>query len=382
MARNDLIIILNRGGGGLNSLQKIPGLIAAYFPLFQVQQGTTGQTLVDYSGKGNNALLGSTSDADTNDPTWGDSYLTFNGIDQYISGGPTAAATLSLLGDPYGNALGWVQGKRTNVAGRLYAELRFSRKVYATEYKRIFSNVKMMLKDISGTFYEWAYPIPCTAGTMDFSITNATNLLWVSPDGATSTAARPQFTHASQQTSWAFCSNWSADNLQIIDNATEVQYIGNVADIPPVITYYVSIAYCSNVTGDITNIRPSYYANFRNCSNVTGDITNIRPSYLASFASCPNVTGDITNIRPSYYANFQNCYNVTGTLNPQPTLQYIYLQGTGLTTTQLDNSIIAVANVTTVVGTFNWSLGKRSTASDAAYDTLATKGWALTAREW
>ena len=361
MARNDLIIILNRGGGGLNSLQKIPGLVAAYFPLFQVQQGTTGQTLVDYSGKGNNALLGSTSDADTNDPTWGGSYLTFNGIDQYISGGPTAASTLSLLGDPYGNALGWVQGKRTNVAGRLYAELRFSRKVYATEYKRIFSNVKMMLKDISGTFYEWAYPIPCTAGTMDFSINNATNLLWVSPDGTTSTVANPKFTHASQQTSWAFCSNWSADNLQISDNATDAKYIGNIADVPPVITYYASFAYCSNVTGDITNIRPSYLASFQNCANVTGDITNIRPSYYASFAYCSNVTG---------------------TLNPEPTLQFIYLNGSGLTTTQLDDSIIAVANVTTVVGTFNWSLGKRSHASDAAYDVLAAKGWTLTAREW
>lgn len=46
------------------------GLIALYDPGRQILTGTTGQTLVDYTGKGNNAQLGSAVGADTNDPAW------------------------------------------------------------------------------------------------------------------------------------------------------------------------------------------------------------------------------------------------------------------------------------------------------------------------
>jgi hypothetical protein len=198
---------------------------------------------------------------------------------------------------------------------------------------------------------------------MDFSITNADDLLWVAPDGTTSTAVKPQFEHASQQTSWAFCSNWDAGDLEINDNDTNALYIGDLADLPPVIAHYLSLFNCTNVTGDLSDV-----------SGVTRTL---------SLYNCANVTGDLSDVSGvTYFLHLINCADITGTLNPKASLKYIYLVGTGLTETQLDNSIIAVNTVTTVVGEFKWSTGVRSSASDDAYDALATAGWTLTEREW
>lgn len=65
----------------LASLLSTPGLVALYLPYLQVAQSLTGQTLLDYSGNANHATLGSTTGADTNDPTWGTSALAFGGDD-------------------------------------------------------------------------------------------------------------------------------------------------------------------------------------------------------------------------------------------------------------------------------------------------------------
>jgi hypothetical protein len=450
MARNDLII-LQRGSQGLRSLLRTPGLVACYLPWLD----GSGQTLTDWTGLGNDRQLGSTAGADADDPTWGTGgkWLEFDGIDDILADGPTATTVWSLLGDDYGNALGWVRGKRTNVAGRFYAELRFDREIGVAERRRIFRNVEAMLKlqGVTGTFYDWAYPIPCTAGTMDFSITNADDLLWVAPDGTTSTAVRPQFEHASQQTSWAFCSNWDAGDLEIDDNDTNALYIGDLADLPPVIAHYLDLYNCSNITGDLSDVSGvtyylrlynctnvtgdlsdvsgvTYYLNLTNCANITGDLSDVSGvtyylrlynctnvtgdlsdvsgvTYLLDLSNCTNVTGDLSDVSGvTYLLNLTNCANITGdlsdvsgvtsylylincaditgTLNPKASLKYIYLNGTGITETQLDNSIIAVNTVTTVVGEFKWSTGVRSVASDDAYDALATAGWTLTEREW
>lgn len=384
MARNDLII-LQRGSQGLRSLLRTPGLVAAYLPYLD----GSGQTLTDWTGLGNDRQLGSTAGADADDPTWGTGgkWLEFDGIDDVLADGPAATTVWSLLGDNYGNALGWVRGKRKNVAGRMYAELRFNREIGAFERARIFANVRTLLtaQDITGKFYDWAYPIPCTAGTMDFSIANATDLLWVAPDGATSTAARPQFTHASQQTSWAFCSNWDAGNLEINDNATDALHIGDLADLPPVLAYSLNLDFCSNVTGDLENINNlEYLLNMGKTYNITGDLSDVGKltNYLR-LSDNSHITGILEDVsKLTYTLYLVNCVNITGTLSPKATLQRIYLNGTGLNTTQLDNSIIALANVTTVVGILDYSLGVRSTASDAAYDALAAMGWTLPAREW
>lgn len=72
-------------GSPLRQLRSTPGLVALYLPWLQIAQGLTGQSLIDYSGKGNHAQLGSTAGEDTNDPTWGTNALTFDGTDDYVN---------------------------------------------------------------------------------------------------------------------------------------------------------------------------------------------------------------------------------------------------------------------------------------------------------
>jgi len=73
----------------LRQLLSTPGLVACYLPYLQIAQSATGQSLIDYSGKGNHAQLGSTAGADTNDPSWGTNALTFGGDDYCVM--PTIA---------------------------------------------------------------------------------------------------------------------------------------------------------------------------------------------------------------------------------------------------------------------------------------------------
>lgn len=71
------------------------GLVAMYDPGKQVALGAQGQSLIDFSGKGNNAQLGSTAGADTNDPAWSGNGLVFGADDYCITSLPiTTAATI------------------------------------------------------------------------------------------------------------------------------------------------------------------------------------------------------------------------------------------------------------------------------------------------
>ncbi len=66
----------------------VPGAVA-YWDCTQV----VGQVLPDLSGNGNDAMLGSTAGADTNDPTAGPTGLTFGG-DDYASAGTVPALNI------------------------------------------------------------------------------------------------------------------------------------------------------------------------------------------------------------------------------------------------------------------------------------------------
>lgn len=68
----------------LASILSTSGLVACYLPYLQIAQGATGQSLIDYSPAGNHAQLGSTTGADTNDPTWGSNALVFDGDDYCV----------------------------------------------------------------------------------------------------------------------------------------------------------------------------------------------------------------------------------------------------------------------------------------------------------
>ena len=79
------ILLLRRGSAGEETSDLVtPGLLA----LFEFNEGA-GQTLGDGSGSGRNGTLGSTAGADTNDPTWSASGLSF-ATDDYVECGSTA----------------------------------------------------------------------------------------------------------------------------------------------------------------------------------------------------------------------------------------------------------------------------------------------------
>lgn len=63
-------------GAAAGAPQPVPGAIA-YYPC---DEGS-GQILHDYSGNGNHGILGSTAGVDTNDPTWNEKGLVFEGDD-------------------------------------------------------------------------------------------------------------------------------------------------------------------------------------------------------------------------------------------------------------------------------------------------------------
>jgi hypothetical protein len=269
--------------------------------------------------------------------------------------------------------------------------------------------------------YDWAYPIPCNAGTMDFTITNGKGILWVFPDGTTSTSAHPAKWLASAGTCWLYLTNWGASNLQITDANTNTLYTGSLADLPP-LTYYLDLYGCSLVTGDLTDLPPlTYYLNLTNCSLITGDLADLPPlTYYLNLYGCSSVTGSLADLPPltyylnlygcssvtgsladlpqlTYYLNLSSCSSVTGSLadlppltntlylsdcslvtgvlSPHTSLKTVNLSGTGLSTANMDQTIINLAtNNTRTNGTLTTN-GTRSAASDAAVATLRARGW-------
>jgi hypothetical protein len=98
-----------------------------------------------------------------------------------------------------------------------------------------------------------------------------------------------------------------------------------------------------------------------NCTNITGSLADLQ--------------GKITN-----YLRLTNCTKITGVYTPTSgytTLGYVYLNGTGQSTTEVDDTIIAIADtVTKANGVLETN--SRSSASDAAVSTLKSRGWAIT----
>ena len=148
------------------------------------------------------------------------------------------------------------------------------------------------------------------AGLLDLAVTGATGLLWVFPDGTTSTAARPRKTVPDGITR-CYASNWTAGGMQIGSNwVAQTAYHGNVKDLP-------------------------------------------------------RVTGTL---------NLGNCTQVTGALLPAPSLKTIYLYGTGMTPSDTDQTLINLAAATTVTsGGTLYIKHNRTSASDAAVASISGK---------
>ena len=397
-------------------------LVAAY----DFVQGVDPQTLYDVSRNGHNGTLGSTAGGDTNDPAWGTGGigLVYDGVDDEVTGLPTAAGISTLMGDGV-QASGFVRGKRKNVQGTVYYETRHSRKLtpFEAARQRHYLNGIHSRRGFTGVKYQHAYPIPCAAGLMDFSITNGKDVLWVFPDGSTSTASRPAKTLASAGTVWLYCSNWDAPNLSINCNTTESRYLGALSELPPVtyllslyncslvtgtladlppLTYYLSLYNCSLVTGALLDLPPvtnyldlgncslvtgalldlppvTYYLSLYNCSLVTGALLDLPPlTYYLSLTNCSQVTGALADLPPvTYLLSLTNCSQVTGVLTPTASIKYVYLSGTGMSADDTNTTIHNLATQNTqTYGTLTTN-GTRTSASDADVATLRARHWTV-----
>jgi len=275
-----------------------------------------------------------------------------------ITGQPSATDVYTYMGDGvYG--IGRVRGHRAKNGGKAVCDLRYNRLLTTAEKTRNLQYVSSLARrrGFTGTVYKEAFPIPCTAGLMDVSITGAP-VLWVFPDGTTSTASSPAKTLEANGTVWVYCSDWLDSDLTINDSGTDSRYVGDLKDLPPSLTYFLSLYNCSLVTGDLADLPAlTYTLSLYNCSLITGDLADL-----------PALTN---------YLSLYNCSLVTGILSPTAGLNAIDLRGTGMSANDTDQTLINLAAVTTRTSGMIHTKGNRTGASDAAVATLQGKSWTV-----
>ncbi len=206
-------------------------------------------------------------------------------------------------------------------------------------------------------------PVRMKAGLMDFGLTNNDAVLWVFPDGSTSTAAKPAVTLSSAGIVKCY-TNFGKSNLELRDNNTNANYIGNLKDLQGKLTYYLDLFNCSLITGSLADLQGklTYYLSLSNCPLITGSLADLQGklTYSLDLSSCSLITG---------------VYTPSGGGTPTTTI----LTGTGLSTSDIDNTLIAYADATTPKsnGSFTATGKNRTAASDTALTTLTGRGWTI-----
>lgn len=110
----------------------------------------------------------------------------------------------------------------------------------------------------------------------------------------------------------------------------------------------------------------------------------VQPPYNVSFpvysfvmAGCDNVVGDLNDIYVTHVIDATGCTGMYGYMAVPSTMKYIYIAGTSVTPSQLDQTLIRVANVTTQDnGVIRTNLN-RTSASDSAVASLLARGWSV-----
>ena len=236
------------------------------------------------------------------------------------------------------------------------------------------------------------FAIKCNAGLMAFSWNNPSGRYWIFPKGtvtnvgatpiATSTAEKPDvIIPTGGGTVYLFASSWQG-TFNMDDSETNSQYIGSLADLPP-LTSYLSLFNCPLVTGSLADLPPlTSYLSLYNCSLVTGSLADLPPlTNTLSLYNCSLVTGSLADLPPlTNYLSLFNCSLVTGSYtvvngNNIPTITI--LTGTGMSATDMDNTLIAYANCTKNNGSFTATGKTRTSASDSAVATLVGRGWTI-----
>lgn len=260
--------------------------------------------------------------------------------------------------------------------------------------------------------------IHAAAGRFNCSWTNSSGRLWTFPEGtvlhsdgttpiSSSTAEKPDVDIPTGGGVVKLkCKGWGG-NYIFSDNDTNANILLDLSDLPA-LTYYLSLGGCSSVTGDLSDLPAlTYYLNLYGCSNITGDLsdlpaltnnlnlyncTNITgdlsdlPALTDSLNlyGCSNITGDLSDLPAlTNYLNLTNCSNITGaytSVSGSSVPTSTYLDYTGISSADMDSTLIAYAATSKNGGTFRANGMSRTTASDTAVSTLTdpARGWTIT----
>jgi hypothetical protein len=181
---------------------------------------------------------------------------------------------------------------------------------------------------LTGYTSDYVYPIKCSAGLMDFISYAPLMPLWYLQDGTTSVSSHPAPTLAAG-VSYLFDTN---GNFITSAAVTYEKYLGKFADV---IKYH-----------------KDFFIN--DCANFIDDLKNLDTRLLQRIGA---------RHIPIY-----------GILNSCPYMYQIYLDRTAMTPSDTDNTLINIANTTTVVsGGILYIKANRTSASDAAVASLAGK---------
>ncbi len=180
---------------------------------------------------------------------------------------------------------------------------------------------------------------------------------------------------------------------------------GKLADVASV-TFEVNLGFCYNITGDVSDLNPSLasslnlsgcnlitgkladvprvnnYFNINGCNLITGDLADA-PSVTNTFnvGGCPLITGDLADVSlVTMSLNIENCSLVSGeytAVSGTNVPTYTTLSYSGMSTTDVDNTLIAYAACSKTYGYVNGYGLNRTAASDTAVSTLTGRGVAV-----
>ena len=180
-------------------------------------------------------------------------------------------------------------------------------------------------------------------GKIDISCTNATGVFWLH-NGTRYDVSRLQLTGLAENDIVWLCYESAASTIAINNNSVQQKIKLHLADLQGKITYYLRLYNCNQITGSLADLQ-----------------------------------GKIT-----YYLILTNCNLITGVYTPSADIvwstskKYFYFDGTGMSTSDVDQTIINIANsISTRPNGSNGVLktNARSSVSDAVVATLKSFGW-------
>ena len=236
---------------------------------------------------------------------------------------------------------------------------------------------------ITNSLANYIIPFRCGTGTFDMELTNATNVRWLY-DGTISCVSRFQETTVEDEVVWLLVDAFSeTGTLSNIGVAQPVKL--DLSDLQGKITYYLNLTNCSHITGSLADLQGKITNTLYlyNCSNVTGSLADLQGKITdrLDLYNCSHITGSLADLQGkiTYNLNLYNCSNVTGVYTPVgagvPTTTI--LSNTGLSSADMDATLIAYAGASKDNGTFTATGMTRTAASDTAVATLTGRGWTI-----